>query len=86
MHMQGMVGVMARTTLAIIIKWESQIKKREKRIIDIIIDDDLKSLSTDIILRICFGSSYLQGKLIFTKLKAIQMAVSTPGLHFGFHS
>lgn len=74
---------MSESTLEMIENWESQIYQSEGRVLETTIDDNLKTVSADIISRTCFGSSYLQGKLIFTKLKAIQMAMSTPGLLFG---
>lgn len=80
--LKGMVGLMSESTLEMIENWENQINLSDGKVLETTIDDDLKSVSADIISRTCFGSSYLQGKLIFTKLKAIQMAFSTPGLLF----
>lgn len=43
---------------------------------DIKVDNDLRSLSADIISRACFGSNYNQGEMIFSKLRALQNVMS----------
>ncbi|PQQ09439.1 cytochrome P450 714A1 [Prunus yedoensis var. nudiflora] len=81
---KGMVGLMEESTKAIIKTWESRILESEEGIVDITIDEDLKSLSADIISRACFGSSYSQGNQIFAKIAALQDTLSRPSLLFGF--
>lgn len=79
-----MVGLMEESTKTIIKTWESRILESEEGIVDITIDEDLKSLSADIISRACFGSSYSQGNQIFAKIAALQDILSHPSLLFGF--
>lgn len=62
--------------------WESRIGK-EEGFAEIRVDEDLRSLSADIISRACFGSSYSQGKDIFTKIRTLQTVMSEGFLHFG---
>ncbi|CAL9003080.1 unnamed protein product [Prunus brigantina] len=81
---KGMVGLMEESTKTIIKTWESRILESEEGIVDITIDEDLKSLSADIISRACFGSSYSQGNQIFAKIAALQDILSHPSLLFGF--
>ncbi|MBA0834194.1 hypothetical protein Goarm_006569 [Gossypium armourianum] len=55
--------------------------------VKIIVDEDLRSLSADIISRACFGSNYSKGEEIFSKLKALQMAmaktyIGIPGMRY----
>ncbi|KAG8475030.1 hypothetical protein CXB51_031808 [Gossypium anomalum] len=62
-------------------------KVKEKGILEIIVDEDLRSLSADIISRACFGSNYSKGEEIFSKLKALQMAmaktyIGIPGMRY----
>ncbi|MBA0805102.1 hypothetical protein Gohar_004644 [Gossypium harknessii] len=47
-----------------------------ERHLEIIVDEDLRSLSADIISRACFGSNYSKGEEIFSKLNALQMAMA----------
>lgn len=75
---------MEESTKTIIKTWESRILESEEGIVDITIDEDLKSLSADIISRACFGSSYSQGNQIFAKIAALQDILSHPSLLFGF--
>ena len=74
------------STMEIIKKWESQILeiRQDSGVLDMRIDEDLKTLSGDIISRACFGSSYSRGNLIFEKIALMQEALSKPSLLFGF--
>ena len=62
-----MVKLMVDSTTSMLRSWESRIEN-EGGIADIKINDDLRSLSSDIISRACFGSNYSQGEEIFLKL------------------
>ena len=73
---------MVDSTTSLLRSWESRIEK-EEGFADIRVDEDLRSLSADIISRACFGSSYSQGKDIFIKLRTLQTVMSDGFLHFG---
>lgn len=81
-----MVGLMQTSTMEIIKKWESRILEisQDSGDLDMRIDEDLKTLSGDIISRACFGSSYSRGNLVFEKIALMQEALSKPSLLFGF--
>jgi hypothetical protein len=55
--------------------WDTRIE-RDGVVSEIKVDEDLRSLSADIISRACFGSNYVQGKEIFTKLRDLQKVLS----------
>ncbi|XP_054807904.1 cytochrome P450 714C2-like isoform X3 [Prosopis cineraria] len=79
---EGMVDLMVESTNTMVRKWEARIDHNEKAVAEIKIDEDLRSLSADIIAKACFGSSYEKGQEIFTKLRFIQklMSKSTVGI------
>ena len=79
---KGMVNLMVDSTTSMLRSWEKRIGK-EEGFLDIRIDEDLRSLSADIISRACFGSSYSEGKDIFTKIRTLQTVMSEGFLHFG---
>lgn len=81
--MQDMVGMMEDSTITMIKRWESRIRESEGGVLDETVDEDLRSVSADIISRYCFGTSYSQGKFIFAKLGDLQKSLSRPGLIFG---
>ncbi|XP_030469073.1 cytochrome P450 714C2-like [Syzygium oleosum] len=72
---KGMVSLMVDSANSLIGSWESRIESSGGTA-EIRIDDDLRSLSADIISRACFGSSYSQGKEIFLKLRELQQVMS----------
>lgn len=81
---QNMVGFMQESTKEIMRKWERCITESGGKAAEIVIDDDLKALTADVICKACFGSSYAQGNQIFAKLAALQAALAKPNLLFGF--
>ncbi|GMY22990.1 cytochrome P450 714C2-like [Fagus crenata] len=83
---KGMVNLMVDSTTLMLRSWESRIEN-EVGIANIKIDEDLRSLSADIISRACFGSNYSQGEEIFLKLNTLQRIMSkgnvgVPGFRF----
>ncbi|XP_031271574.1 cytochrome P450 714A1-like [Pistacia vera] len=80
---KGMIGLMEECTMAMVKTWEIRLIESQGGVADLMIDQDLRSLSADIISRACFGSSYSQGKNIFAKLRVMQEAMSKPSLLFG---
>ena len=69
------------STTSMLSSWESLIDGRG--VADIRVDDDLRSLSADIISRACFGSNYSKGRQIFSKIRTLQVILSKGGLHIG---
>lgn len=80
---KNMLGVMEQSTIAMMKTWENRIIESEGGVADMIIDEDLKSLSADIISRACFGSSFSQGNQIFAKIASLQDILSKPSVLFG---
>ena len=69
---------MVDSTTSLLRSWESKIES-EGGIAVFRVDEDLRSLSADIISRSSFGSDYSQGKEIFLKLRTLQKVMSQQG-------
>ncbi|XP_058736876.1 cytochrome P450 714C2-like [Vicia villosa] len=83
---KAMVDQIVDSTNIMLRSWESRIE-RDGVVSEIKIDEDLRSLSADIISKACFGSNYAQGKEIFTKLRDLQgllskISVGIPGFRY----
>jgi hypothetical protein len=72
---KGMVNLMLDSTTSMLRTWETRVEN-EGGVVDIKIDEDLRSLSADILSRACFGSDYAQGEEIFLKLETLQRIMS----------
>lgn len=86
MLIKGMVNLMVDATTSMLKSWESRVEG-ENGISEITVDEDLRSLAADIISRACFGRNYSKGEEIFSKLKALQMAmaktdIGIPGMRY----
>ncbi|XP_028808562.1 cytochrome P450 714A1-like [Neltuma alba] len=81
---QNMVDFMEESTKEIMRKWERCITESGGKIAEIVIDDDLKAITADVICKACFGSSYAQGNQIFAKLAALQVVLAKSNFLFGF--
>ncbi|XP_054814073.1 cytochrome P450 714A1-like [Prosopis cineraria] len=81
---QNMVCFMEESTMEIMRKWERIIGESGGKMAEIMIDNDMKELTGDIISKVCFGGSYSLGNQIFAKLKALQNALANPGVLIGF--
>ncbi|XP_068478705.1 cytochrome P450 714C2-like [Phaseolus vulgaris] len=77
---KAMVNLMVDSTYTTLRSWEARVES-EGAVSEIKIDEDLRSLSADIIARACFGSNYIEGKEIFSKLRDLQILLSK--LHVG---
>ncbi|KAE9611194.1 putative cytochrome P450 [Lupinus albus] len=73
---KAMVNLIVESTNIMLRSWETRLQS-EGGVSEIKVDEDLRSLSADIISRACFGSNYVEGKEIFTKLRDVQRALST---------
>ena len=80
-----MVYFMEESTREIMRKWERIIEESGGgETTEIVIDNDMKELTADIISKACFGGSYALGNQIFAKITALQNLVSSPTVLFGF--
>ena len=50
---------------------------------DVMVNEDLRSASADVIARACFGTSYCKGKHIFSKLRSLQQLICSHSFLFG---
>jgi len=84
--LKAMVDQIVDSTDIMLRSWESRIES-DGVVSEIKIDEDLRSLSADIIARVCFGSNYVKGKEIFTKLRDLlkllsKINVGIPGFRY----
>ena len=68
--LKAKVSMIADSTNILLKSWETKLEK--DGVSEIKIDQDLRNLSADIIARACFGSNYVEGREIFTKLRELQ--------------
>ncbi|KAJ1415455.1 Cytochrome P450 [Sesbania bispinosa] len=83
---KAMIHLIVDSTKITLRSWETKLENKGA-VSEIKVDDDLRSLSADIISRACFGSNYIEGKEIFTKLRDLQKLLShmyagIPGLRY----
>ncbi|KAF8032213.1 hypothetical protein BT93_D1208 [Corymbia citriodora subsp. variegata] len=83
---KGMVSLMVDSANSLVGSWESRVESGGG-VVEMRIDNDLRSLSADIISQACFGSSYSRGKEIFLKLRELQQVMShgsigVPGMRY----
>ncbi|WJX76132.1 hypothetical protein P8452_59583 [Trifolium repens] len=83
---KAMIDQIVDSTNIMVRSLENRIE-RDGVVSEIKIDEDLRSLSADIIARVCFGSNYVEGKEIFTKLGDLLKHLSKiypgiPGLRY----
>ncbi|CAM8929431.1 hypothetical protein QQ045_023717 [Rhodiola kirilowii] len=82
---KGMVGLMADSTLLMLKTWEDKINMEGVLggPVDIRVEQDLQNLTADIIAKASFGSSFSQGKEIFSKLRTLQSLMSLTSIFVG---
>lgn len=76
---------MVSSALALVNKWEECIDGQGGMTADIRVDEDLRCFSSDVISKVCFGSSYSTGKQIFSKLRTLQTSISKQGFLFALN-
>lgn len=67
-------------------KWEAYAVSQCGKLAEVRAEEDLRNVSADVISKACFGSSYLKGKEIFSKLRTLQKAISKQSFLFGSHT
>ncbi|KAK4489352.1 hypothetical protein RD792_005159 [Penstemon davidsonii] len=81
---KGMVGLMLESAESLTNKWERCIEESEGgKIAEIKAEEDLRSVTADVISKACFGSSYVEGKQIFSKLRTLQELITNQAFLFG---
>ncbi|XP_050219771.1 cytochrome P450 714A1-like [Mercurialis annua] len=83
---KGMVGLMVESAQGLVSKWEGLIEAEcgmEAVEIEIEIDEELRSLSANMIARACFGTSFSKGTQIFSKLRTLQKLLTNQSFLFG---
>ncbi|CAK9145875.1 unnamed protein product [Ilex paraguariensis] len=80
---KGMMGLMVETAQPLMRKWEASIEAQGGVVAEIRVEEDLRSVSADVISRACFGSSYFRGKEIFSKLRILQKTIANQSVLFG---
>ncbi|KAK4782856.1 hypothetical protein SAY86_007230 [Trapa natans] len=85
---KGMVGLMGESAEQLLRGWDQMIEAATASsggltAVDIKVDEDLREFSADVISRACFGSSYTEGKEIFSKLRSLQKTISKHSFLFG---
>ncbi|KAK6117861.1 hypothetical protein DH2020_048395 [Rehmannia glutinosa] len=83
---KGMVGLMVESAESLTSKWEAYTESEGGKMVEIKAEKDLRSVSADVISKACFGSSYLKGKEIFSKLRTLQKAITKQSFLFGSHA
>lgn len=83
-----MVSMMAESTSAMLKTWEKKVENSDGKV-EMIVDEDFRSLSADIISRACYGRSYIEGEKIFSKLQSLQRIMSrgsigVPGMRYAY--
>ncbi|KAF8039147.1 hypothetical protein BT93_B1636 [Corymbia citriodora subsp. variegata] len=72
---KGMINLMVESSITLVNSWSQMIEK-EGGVAEINIDSHMRSFSGDVISKACFGSNYARGQEIFSKLRALQEAIS----------
>lgn len=80
---KGMVGLMLQSAEPLMAKWEASIEAQGGTTAEIRVEGDLRGVSADVISRACFGSSYFEGKMIFSKLRTLQKVIANQSVLFG---
>ncbi|KAK6912339.1 Cytochrome P450 [Dillenia turbinata] len=80
-----LVELMVDCTTSMLNSWSEKIDNEGGGLgmADVTVDEDLRNLSADIISRAFFGSSYSQGKHIFSKIRTLQQTMGKGSLFIG---
>ncbi|CAH9139670.1 unnamed protein product [Cuscuta epithymum] len=78
------VYLMLESAEEMVRKWDNIVDAQGGVIAEIVVDEDMRNLSGDVISKACFGRSYHQGKQIFSKLRTLKNIISSHSYLFGF--
>jgi cytochrome P450 family 714 subfamily C len=70
-----MIKLIQESAMTLVDSW-NDIIENQGNIADIKIDHPMRRFSGDVISKACFGSNYSKGEEIFTKLNALQLALT----------
>ncbi|KAG9443319.1 hypothetical protein H6P81_014659 [Aristolochia fimbriata] len=86
---KGMTDMMLGSLGTLMDTWEKKVDATGTGATEINVDPDLRTYTADVISKACFGSSFSEGKDIFSQLKTLQIALSKqtgdigiPGLRY----
>ncbi|CAL9123789.1 unnamed protein product [Musa acuminata var. zebrina] len=79
---KGMVDLIVEAAIPLLKSWESAVDNGGGSS-DIVVDEDLRKFSADVVSRTCFGSSFAEGKEIFSRLRQLQMLMSKISIFIG---
>lgn len=72
---------MTEAAIPVMGSWKSTVDQQGGTAV-IVVDEDLRGFSADVISRAIFGSDYLRGKEIFVKLRALLKLIAEPSVLF----
>lgn len=81
-NVKNFMSIMVESSNIVVDSWTKRIES-EGGVVDINVDEDMRSFSGDVISKACFGSNYAKGEEIFLKLRALQGAMSKKALSSG---
>lgn len=77
--MQDMTNVIVESANALVKSWESRIETNgEVGVVDLEVDDYVRSFTAIVISKILFGRNYDEGTQIFPKYRALLIAMASP--------
>ncbi|XP_018624613.1 cytochrome P450 714C2-like isoform X2 [Nicotiana tomentosiformis] len=75
--LKGMIKLIQEAAVTVVEQWNAEIEKAAQGgIAEIHIDEHMRRFSAEVISRTCFGSSYIEGEEIFSKLTTLWLTVS----------
>nr|URS64329.1 cytochrome P450 714C2 [Wurfbainia villosa] len=79
---KGMADLMIEAAILLSNSWESLLEHSGDNT-EIVVDEELRKFSADVVSRACFGSSFADGKEIFSRLRKLQMVLSKSSMLIG---
>ncbi|XP_042375098.1 cytochrome P450 714C2-like isoform X2 [Zingiber officinale] len=79
---KGMVGLMVEAAILLSNSWGTLLEHSGDAT-EIVVDEELRRFSADVVSRACFGSSFADGKEIFSRLRKLQMVMSKSSMLIG---
>lgn len=77
-----MADLMIEAAILLLNSWESLLEHSGDNT-EIVVDEELRKFSADVVSRACFGSSFADGKEIFSRIRKLQMVLSKSSMLIG---